>query len=326
MYAKSEVDQTLAFVLASGKGTRLGPITANCAKPAVSIFENYRLIDFVLSNLVNSRVRWIYVLLQHQPDSLAKHIAEVWQLPLRRRGLSLETVVRHCGSPHSAWKGTAHAVYENLHFIQRHRPRHVLVFAADHVYRMDVGQMLDFHCERAADVTIAAVAMKLADASAFGVIEADSQGTIARFSEKPAQPTPLPDDPETAMVSMGNYIFGEAVLKKALDSAAMKRGRVDFGHHVIPELCQQQYRVVAYDFALNRVPGLRSHEEPGYWRDVGTPMALSSVRGDVSGQFPRFELVNSIWPLQPARVAGAVETKPRFVRPATLAVGPVDLV
>ena len=284
----------LAFVLAGGEGRRLRPLTENCAKPAVELGHGFRIIDFVLANLVNSRVSPIYLLAQYKPAPLIEHVARVWRPALVRRGCLLTPVI-----PHDPYKGTADAVHRNLALLAEHEPDVVAVFAADHVYRMDVRQMVDFHRDRAPDVTVAAMPVAIAEARRFGVIQADAVGRIERFEEKPGEPAPIPGDPDHAYASMGNYLFDPIALFDLLEETA-GRGGADFGRDVLPHAVRSGARVCAYDFSTNRVPGLKAYEDATYWRDVGTVQALAQARRDVEGGSPRFDLRNADWPLQPA--------------------------
>jgi len=278
-------ERILGFVLAGGEGTRLRPLTRERAKPALGFAGGYRLIDFVLSNLVNSGVDPIYVLAQYKPNTIVEHVAAVWGrrvrplLPAGPRGYS----------------GTATAVQQNMNVVEREHPDLVAVFAADHVYRMDVRQMAAFHRARRAQVSVAAVAVPVASAQAFGVIVTGRDGQVREFQEKPRHPRPLPDDPSRAFASMGNYLFDPDVLSQALHEMG-PRGGTDFGHDVLPRL-PRRYRVFAYDLAENVLPGVRPYEEPAYWRDVGTVRALIDAREDVQGVRPRFKLRNPSWPI-----------------------------
>jgi glucose-1-phosphate adenylyltransferase len=282
-------ERILGFVLAGGEGTRLRPLTRERAKPALGFAGGYRLIDFVLSNLVNSGVDPIYVLAQYQPNSIVEHVAAVWGprikplLPAEPRGYS----------------GTATAVQQNMSVVERSASDLVAVFAADHVYRMDVRQMAAFHRARRAQVSVAAVAVPIESAQAFGVIVTGRDGRVQQFQEKPRHPRPLPDDPDRAYASMGNYLFDPDVLSRALVEM-QRRGGKDFGHDVLPHL-PARHRVFAYDLAENVLPGVRPYEEPAYWRDVGTVPALIAARKDVRGARPRFKLRNPSWPIHGQR-------------------------
>ncbi|HUJ85721.1 MAG TPA: sugar phosphate nucleotidyltransferase [Burkholderiales bacterium] len=279
--------QILAFVLAGGEGTRLQPLTRERAKPALGFAGGYRLIDFVLSNLVNSGVEAIHVLAQYKPDTIARHVAAVW-------GPRVSVLLPRSGDG-GGYSGTASAVLQNMDVVERARPGLVAVFAADHVYRMDLRQMAAFHRARGAQASVAAVAVPIESAQAFGLIAAGPDGRVREFQEKPQRPRPLPGDPHRAYASMGNYLFDPAVLAQALRDMT-QRGGNDFGHDVLPQLARR-YRVFAYDLAENVLPGVRPYEEPAYWRDVGTLAALIAARKDVQGARPRFNLRNPSWPI-----------------------------
>ena len=282
----------VALVLAGGEGTRLYPLTAEHAKPALPFANGYRIVDFVLSNLVNSKISTIYVVAQYKPDSLVKHIQSAWA-PSFRDGEGLIKVL--LPRPNAPFRGTADAVDQNLALIQSHKPDMVAVFAADHVYRMDVRQMVDFHRRRDAHATVAALAVPLDKARGFGVLSAEADGRVRRFIEKPKQPPSIPGDPRFAYASMGNYLFQPRALDRMLAEARV-RGEVDFGRDILPRVCAQD-RVYAYDFAENRVPGLAEYEERAYWRDVGTLAALAAAQQDATGARPRFNLWNPRWPI-----------------------------
>jgi len=285
----------LAIVLAGGEGTRLYPLTAENPKPAVPFVNGYRIVDFVLSNLINSNIAPIYVVAQYKPEALVQHIGKAWAQWSAGPASSIGIVLPGAGNGPSPFKGTADAVYQNLDLIRRHQPDLVAVFAADHVYRMDVRQMADFHLARNADVTVATVPVPIDHASSFGIVVSDSDGYIREFQEKPREPVPALDDPTRAHASMGNYLFDRDVLVGLLE-AAQRRGAIDFGRDVMPQL-PRCCRVLAYDFTSNRVPGIKPYEEPWYWRDVGTIDSLTAARNDVVGPRPRFDLWNRWWPI-----------------------------
>ena len=305
-------NRILAFVLAGGEGSRLRPLTTSQAKPALPFGNDFRLVDFALSNLVNSGIDSIYLLAQYKPESLIAHIRSAWNLGNGDRERFIRTALPqqvHGGR----FLGTADAVYQNLALIERHAPSMVAVFAADHIYRMDVRQMAHFHRECDADVTVAAIQVPLAQASSFGVISTGYQGEIRDFQEKPDNPVPIPSNPGLAYASMGNYLFETSVLVEALEQAA-RCGETDFGHHILPRLIHS-HRVHAYDFSGNHIPGALPHEEPAYWRDVGTLDAYMEAHLDIAGETPRFNLHNPHWPLRfvstgrpAATVASAIRT------------------
>jgi glucose-1-phosphate adenylyltransferase len=200
------------------------------------------------------------------------------------------------------FQGTADAVYQNLNLIEQYVPDLVAVFGADHVYRMDVSQMVSFHLESAADATVAALPVPITQASAFGVIAADSDGRVMEFQEKPVRPPAMPNDPDRAYASMGNYLFTTEVLLKALREAH-HRGENDFGHHVLPSLLKT-HRLFAYDFSNNTVPGTKPYEERAYWRDIGDIDIYFAAQQDMLGPEPRFDLFNPRWPIYSSNYGG----------------------
>jgi len=290
-----DTPSVLAFVMAGGNGTRLKPLTDALPKPALPFARRHRLIDFVLSNLYNSAIRTIYVLLQYRPQPLIEHIAQHWSDSGRVPEEFVKPVMPTDTAAGEEFLGTAHAVHQCLDLVERHAPESVAIFAADHIYRMDVRQMVRFHAEQGADATVAAVPVPVEEGPSFGIIEADSAGRIRRFEEKPARPTPLQHAPGMAYASMGNYLFRRDVLVRVL-RAAVKCGETDFGRHVLPRMLRD-YAVMAYDFSGNVVPGLRPHEERAYWRDVGTLRAYIAAHRDLLGAEPRLVLANEHWPI-----------------------------
>ena len=285
----------LAFIMAGGEGSRLYPLTAERSKPSVPFGARYRIVDFVLSNLVNSGIHAIYLLVQYKSQSLIEHVRMAWVLPPTLPGHFITVVPPQMRRGQQWFQGTADAVYQNLNLIRQHAPDLVLVFGADHIYRMDVRRMVEFHLDCRADCTVAALPVPLENASAFGVIQADATGRIQAFLEKPQTPPPMAADPSRAYVSMGNYLFNAKVLEEALIDANT-RGEHDFGQHVLPRLVASG-GVYAYDFHQNRVPGVRDYEEPGYWRDVGTLEAYYQANMDLLGLTPRFDTFNAYWPI-----------------------------
>ena len=293
----------IAFVMAGGQGSRLQPLTSARSKPSVPFGSRYRIVDFVLSNLVNSQIQTIYLLVQYKSQSLIEHVRKAWTIsPLLQQ--QFVTVVPPQMIADRWFQGTADAVHQNLALIEEHRPDLVAVFGADHIYRMDISQMVDFHQERKADVTIAALPVPLKDARGFGVIAAGADGRIDAFEEKPADPTPMPGDPASAFASMGNYIFDAKVLVDALEEA-QRLGETDFGGHVLPRLLRT-HRLFAYDFATNVVPGINDYEQRVYWRDVGTIDAYFDAHKDVLGAEPTFDMFNPQWPIYSSGYQGPV--------------------
>jgi len=281
------------MVLAGGEGSRLAPLTQERSKPAVPFGGRYRIVDFVLSNLVNSGIRSIYLLVQYKSQSLIEHINRSWVLSSIVPDHFITVVPPQMREGPEWFQGTADAVYQNLNLLAYHGPDLVAVFGADHVYRMDLRQMIDFHRDSGAAASVAALRVPVEQASAFGVIAVDQDGRIRDFVEKPRNPPTMPGDPTHCLVSMGNYLFNSDVLVKALHQSN-ERGENDFGRHILPRLIRS-HRVYAYDFSTNHVPGLREYEEQDYWRDVGTIDAYFDANQDVLGAEPRFNLFNPRW-------------------------------
>lgn len=288
----------LAFILAGGKGERLFPLTAFRSKPSVPIGGRYRIVDFVLSNFVNSQIYSLYLLVQYRSQSLIEHVRMHWNLSSVVKDHFVTVVPPQMRMGPEWFQGTADAVFQNINLIQHHDPGLVIIFGADHIYRMDIRQMIDYHVKNEAFVTVAARPVPIEQASSFGVIVSDGENRIVGFQEKPKKPTSMPGDPDRAYVSMGNYIFNKDILLDALGRAQRKKQH-DFGAHVIPDLVQTG-RVFAYDFATNVIPGVRSYEEKGYWRDVGTIAAFFDTHMDMLGEKPLFELDNDLWPIHPS--------------------------
>jgi len=305
----------LALVLAGGEGTRLRPLTDQHAKPALVLARGYRIVDFVLGNLVNSGVSSIEVLVQYKPRTLVEHIHTAWTPWTEPTDQHIDVRKPLSDRAEDAFKGTADAVFRNLGLVARHRPDIVAVFAADHVYRMDVRQMIEFHLHHHAEVSVAAVPVPLEGASGFGIMAVDSDARIRDFQEKPARPKPMPGDPKRAYASMGNYLFDPEALVSLLQSAN-RCGETDFGRHILPRALLE-HRVLAYDFSRNRVPGLRSCEERAYWRDIGTVEAFRAAQRDVQGPLPRFSLTNPQWPIRPDP-SGSPQTSPGVSAAATV--------
>ncbi|MBL8471817.1 MAG: glucose-1-phosphate adenylyltransferase [Rhodocyclaceae bacterium] len=299
----------LAIVLAGGEGTRLAPLTAERSKPAVPFAGRYRIVDFVLSNLVNSHIHSIYLLVQYKSQSLIEHIRRSWMLsPMFPEQFITVVPPQMRGGP-EWFQGTADAVYQNINLIEHYAPDIVAIFGADHIYRMDIRQMVDFHRAQSAEVSVAALPVPASVAQSFGVIEAEADGRIRAFLEKPANPPSMPGRPGYSFASMGNYLFDAEVLVDALTEAA-RQGHKDFGRDLLPRLCTRRH-VHAYDFTSNHIPGLHPGEQPGYWRDVGTLDAYFDAHFDLLGMEPRFNLFNPSWRIGSSNYQGPT---PKIVR------------
>lgn len=287
----------LALILAGGEGTRLMPLTRDRAKPAVPIAGRYRIIDFVLSNFVNSGYYQIKVLTQYKASSLISHITRGWQLaPIL--GHYVEPVPAQMRVGRDWFKGSADAVFQNLNLISDSMPDIVAVFGADHIYKMDVRQMVDLHTEKDADLTVAAIPVPIEQGSDFGIIEADAEGRIIGFVEKPANPPPMPGDPTRCLASMGNYLFRREVLVgEVVRDADRKDSAHDFGKSIIGPMVDSDKAVYVYDFDQNSPPG-QEDKERGYWRDVGTLDAYWECSMDLVAVDPVFSLYNRAWPIR----------------------------
>ncbi len=285
----------LAIVLAGGEGKRLMPLTADRAKPAVPIGGRYRIIDFVLSNFANSGILKIKVLTQYKSDSLNTHLARGWRLP-QMLDFYVEAVPAQMRTGQSWFRGSADALFQSLNVVTDEDPDFVCVFSSDHIYKMDVRQMLDFHMELGVDMTVAAIPVPRDEAKAFGVIGVDERGMMTSFAEKPEQPAEMPDRPGWSLASMGNYIWNtEALIAEVMrDAEAGDDSKHDFGRNILPTLVGR-LSVGVYDFAKNQIPG-QGENERGYWRDVGTLKSFYDANLDLVSVVPQFDLYNSRWP------------------------------
>jgi len=295
--------KVLAFVLAGGEGKRLYPLTDVRCKPAIPFGGRYRLVDFVLSNLVNSQIFSIYLLVQYKSQALIEHLHKAWEMsPMLVEQFITEVPPQRCDGGNEWFQGTADAVYQNRSLIDQHQADLVAVFGSDHIYRMDIRQMLSFHFSQQADVTVAAKRVPASEARRYGNLEVDESARIIKFHEKPQQPVAMPNAPEQVLASMGNYIFRADILQQALD-AVHGEGGTDFGKDVLPWLVSR-HRIMAYDLTLNEVPGIKPYEEKGYWCDVGTIESYHRTHKDILGLQPRFDLFNPKWPIRTYRYDG----------------------
>ncbi len=290
------MSRILTMVLAGGEGKRLAPLTADRAKPAVPFGGNYRLIDFALSNLVNAEYRKIVVLTQYKSHSLDRHVSTTWRLsPLL--GSYVTPVPAQMRLGPRWFVGSADAIYQNYNLIADERPEHIIVFGADHIYRMDPRQMVEQHIASGKGVTVAALRAPIEQADQFGVIETAPNGRdIAAFKEKPKDAVGLPDSPNEIFASMGNYVFStEALISTVSADAADETSKHDLGGNIIPALVAQNDAQV-YDFSANEVPGATERDK-GYWRDVGTLDAYFDAHMDLISVHPIFNMYNHDWPI-----------------------------
>jgi glucose-1-phosphate adenylyltransferase len=289
--------RVLAMVLAGGEGKRLAPLTLDRAKPAVPFGGIYRLIDFVLSNLANASFIKIVVLTQYKSHSLDRHIAQTWRLSTML-GNYVATVPAQMRRGPRWFAGSADAIFQNLNLISDERPDYILVFGADHIYRMDPRQMLEHHIASGAGLTVAGIRVPKAEASGFGIIQTGTGGRLVAFREKPnaAEIEGLPNAPDQVLASMGNYIFTASTLVDAVTEDADDVGSShDVGGNIVPMMVERG-EAAYYDFDQNHVPGEKA-EDHGYWRDVGTLDAYYDAHIDLISPLPAFNLYNSDWPI-----------------------------
>ena len=290
--------RVLGIVLAGGKGTRLSPLTRERAKPAVPFGGKYRIIDFVLSNFVNSGINSIYVLTQFRSQSLLQHLSEGWQFGGLLKSHFITNVPAQMRSGNESWyQGTADAIFQNINLVEQSDPHLVAIFGGDHIYRMNVASMIDFHMAKHAEVTVAAIPMPRVQAGEFGVIEADADGRIRGFHEKKPKAPTMPGDPSRVYASMGNYIFSARTLVDLLKTDAKHPGsHHDFGMDILPKLAGNA-PIYAYNFETNRIPGEAEGSVP-YWRDVGTIEAYYEANMDLNDVKPELNLYNREWPVR----------------------------
>ncbi|KIG12454.1 Glucose-1-phosphate adenylyltransferase [Enhygromyxa salina] len=287
------------LVLAGGKGSRLAPLTCHRAKPGVPFAGRYRIIDFVLSNVVNSGYSRVFVLTQFMASSLIRHISRNWHLSGIQEFIEIVPAQMRMGP--SWYKGTADAVWQNANLLHESRSPHVGIFSGDHIYKFAIDQMQELHEQVGADLTIAGWPVPIAEAHQFGVMEVDASGRLIGFQEKPKDPKPMPGDPTRALVSMGNYFFRRDVLIDVLGvDAEVQESSHDFGKDVIPRLLRGGAHIQIYDFGTNKVPGERDGTIP-YWRDVGTLEAYFTANMEVRSSLPAVNLYNRQWRIRTAQ-------------------------
>ncbi len=297
--------KVLSFVLAGGKGTRLYPLTKERAKPAVPFGGRYRIVDFVLSNLINSGIYSIYVLIQFKSQSLLQHLRDGWEASGMLRSHFIIPVPAQMRSADETWyRGTADAIYQNINLIEQTEPHVVAIFGADHIYRMNIRHMIEYHEQKRADVTVAAIPVKREEAAQFGVLETARDGSIRGFVEKNPEAPTIPGNPSQVYASMGNYIFSTpALLQELYDDSRREGSSHDFGRDILPRMVGRS-RMYAYNFQTSRIPG----DPPGataYWRDVGTIDAYYEASMDLRSIAPALNLYNKQWPLYTAGYSDA---------------------
>jgi len=283
---------TLAIVMAGGQGERLYPLTRDRGKPAVPFGGIYRIIDFTLSNCLNSGLRKIYVLTQYKSGSLERHVRIGWG-PLFNHELDewIQCVPPQLRVGERWYQGTADAVYQNVYLLEQERPRYVVVLSGDHIYKMDFSRLIERHEACGAIATVAAVEVPIAEASAFGVLAVDGEGRITAFQEKPKAPSPIPGRPDRALVNMGVYVFETETLVRALAADARRETRHDFGHDILPSLVDTG-RLFSYSFLDE------NKKETAYWRDIGTLDSYYEASMDLVAVEPVFNLYDKHWPIR----------------------------
>jgi glucose-1-phosphate adenylyltransferase len=280
----------LAMVLAGGRGERLYPLTRDRAKPAVPFGAIYRIIDFTLSNCVNSDVRRIYALTQYKSTSLHRHIQFGWSILSSSLGEFIEAIPAQQRIDEHWYQGTADAFFQNIYTIQHERPDLILILSGDHIYKMDYRKMVDFHLEKKADLTGGAIRMEKRHSREFGVIQVNEEDQVIGFEEKPEEPKTIPGDPEGILASMGVYVFSTEILVRRLIEDARSDSTHDFGKDIIPAMIKKD-RVFAFDFRNGDRGGM------GYWRDVGTIDAYFEANMDLVSVTPQLNLYDPQWPI-----------------------------
>jgi len=301
--------KVLAVILAGGRGERLYPLTRDRAKPAVPFGGIYRIIDFTLSNCINSDIRHIYALTQYKSTSLHRHIQLGWSILASPLGEFIEVIPAQQRIDDQWYQGTADAIYQNFYTLQEERPDVVLILSGDHIYKMDYRKMIAFHLEKKAELTVAAIRMDRRLSKEFGVIEIDPNWRITGFQEKPEEPRTVPGDSEGILASMGVYVFNTEILVRRLIEDTRSDSDHDFGKNIIPMMIRKD-PVFAFDFALGDEGGT------GYWRDVGTIDAYFDATMDLISVTPQFNLYDSQWPIltyqppyPPAKTVHAEESR-----------------
>jgi glucose-1-phosphate adenylyltransferase len=283
---------TLAVIMAGGRGERLRDLTANRCKPATPFGGKFRIIDFVLSNCVNSGIRQISILTQYKAQSLIQHVQHGWSYLRGEFGEYIEIVPAQQQLGPVWYRGTADAVHQNIELIAAHRPKHVLVLAGDHIYKMDYGPMIAYHVEKGADITVGVVEVPVAEGRNFGILTATEWNRVTRFSEKPQQPESIPNRPGLAMASMGIYVFNIGQLETMLaEDAARENSQHDFGRNILPEAIAAGRQVFAYPFQDVQT------RAQSYWRDVGTVDAFYDANLELVHVKPELNIYDQDWPI-----------------------------
>lgn len=292
-YGSSILRDTITMLLAGGVGQRLYPLTAFRSKPAVPFGGKYRIIDFALSNCLNSGLRRIYILVQYKSDSLNQHIYEAWSIFNPELGEFIYTVPPQHKMGSDWYLGTANAIHQNLNLISDKKSKWVLILSGDHIYKMDYMKMLHYHVDNAADLSISCMNVPIEEASRFGIVETDSENKVMRFLEKPDNPPEIPGNPGFSYVNMGIYVFNSAVLREVLYE--MEKNNIpnnDFGSDVIPFMVKKGLKVISYPFVDE------NKKNRPYWKDIGTLESYYEASMDLISVVPEFNLYDSDWPLR----------------------------
>ena len=287
----SEVFEVLTFIMAGGRGERLDPLTRDRTKPAVPFGGIYRIIDFTLSNCINSGLRRVYVLTQYKSFSLQKHLLSGWNIFSSQLGEFIDIIPAQQRISADWYKGTADAIYQNLYAVQDCNPKLVLILAGDHIYKMNYQHMIKYHREKKADVTVACLPVPKTVSTQFGVIEVDRNDHVCGFQEKPEKPKTIPGDPDVILASMGIYLFDRDALINELQLDAKQDSEHDFGKNVIPQMLRNGKKVYVYKF-------VDEHNKPKYWRDIGTRDAYYQANMDLLTRQSQFNLHDRSWPVR----------------------------
>lgn len=317
-----ELQQCLVMLLAGGQGERLYPLTKDRAKPAVPFGGSYRIIDFALSNCINSGLRRILVLTQYKSFSLQRHIRAAWDLFNPVLDEYVQIIPPQQRNVQRWYQGTADAIYQNIYMLEQERPAHVVILSGDHIYKMDYAKMLDFHLRNQADLTISCTTVPVAEASRLGVAGADETGRITRFVEKPKEPPTIPGSPGQSYASMGVYIFSTPVLVRRVIDDVKQDTEHDFGKNIIPKMVENGDRVFAYPFVDE------NKKDKVYWRDIGTLASYYEANMDLVSVSPLFNLYDDEWPIHrrhqpgpPAKTICYGEDRLALVHDALLGTG-----
>ncbi len=291
--------KVLTFIMAGGKGERLLPLTRDRAKPAVPFGGIYRIIDFTLSNCINSGLRRINVLTQYKSISLQRHLRMGWNIFNSGLGEYIDVIPAQQRVGSDWYRGTADAIYQNIYTIEQEKADEIVILAGDHVYKLNYYQMIDFHRSQGADLTVSVFEIKKENSAHLGVVETDAKGGVLGFEEKPARPKVIPDKPDKIYASMGIYVFNREVLEEELIDDAKKNTDHDFGKNIIPQMVRKGKKICAFNFSALKSEGeCLSDRDAAYWRDIGTVDGYYEANMDLLGAEPIFSLYDQNWPVR----------------------------